>query len=92
MAGQLWSSLTFILDQISSGRPLVQRGVDVYKVQRLLGHKTNLMTQQYAHHSPESLYEGVNVLDATHQQRVSTNLPLEAIVGGHPRTNILGTI
>lgn len=55
MASQLRSSLTFILDQNSPGRPLVQRGVDVYKVQRLLGHKTNLMTQRYAHHSPESL-------------------------------------
>ena len=42
---------------------LVQRGVDLYKVQRLLGHKTSLMTQRYADHSPESLREGMNVLD-----------------------------
>lgn len=28
---------------------LVQRGIDLYKVQRLLGHKTNHMTQRYAH-------------------------------------------
>jgi hypothetical protein len=69
----------------------VQRGVDLYKVQRLLGHKTSLMTQRYAHHSPESLREGVNVLDKRHLQRVSTNLAQEAIVGGRPRTNILGT-
>jgi integrase len=33
---------------------LVQRGIDLYKVQRLLGHKTSHMTQRYAHHSPES--------------------------------------
>ena len=50
---------------------LVQRGVDLYKVQRLLGHKTSLMTQRYAHHSPESLREGVNVLDEPQPQRVS---------------------
>ena len=58
---------------------LVQRGVDLYKVQRLLGHKTNLMTQRYAHHSPESLREGVNVLDECRPKRVSTNLAQGAI-------------
>jgi integrase len=42
---------------------LVQKGIDLYKVQRLLGHKTGLMTQRYAHHSPESLRDGVRVLD-----------------------------
>ena len=36
---------------------------DLYKVQRLLGHKAGTMTQRYAHHSPESLRDGVNVLD-----------------------------
>lgn len=42
---------------------LAQRGVDIYKVQRLLGHKSPAMTQRYAHHSPESLRDGVEVLD-----------------------------
>ena len=65
--------------------PLVQRGVDLYKVQRLLGHKTGLMTQRYAHHSPESLREGVNVLDRPQPQRVRTNLAQEAIVKGVAR-------
>jgi site-specific recombinase XerD len=58
---------------------LVQRGVDLYKVQRLLGHKTSLMMQRYAHHSPESLREGVNVLDEPHPQRVSTNVHKERL-------------
>ena len=54
---------------------LVQRGVDLYKVQRLLGHKTQHMTQRYAHHSPESLRDGVNVLTGERQwHAVSTNL------------------
>jgi integrase len=53
---------------------LVQRGVGLYKVQRLLGHKTNLMTQRYAHHSPESLREGVMVLNEAKRKPVSTNL------------------
>ena len=48
---------------------LVQAGVDLYKVQVLLGHKTPAMTQRYAHHYPESLRDGVAVLD-----KISTNL------------------
>lgn len=48
---------------------LVQAGVDLYKVQRLLGHKSPIMTQRYAHHYPESLRDGVEILD-----RVGTHL------------------
>jgi len=51
---------------------LVQKGVDLYKVQRLLGHKTSVMTQRYAHHSPESLRDGVNVLDGPRAQAGDT--------------------
>jgi integrase len=42
---------------------LVQVGVELYKVQRLLGHKSPMMTQRHAHHYPESLRDGVEVLD-----------------------------
>ena len=42
---------------------LVQAGVDLYKVQRLLEHKSPIMTQRYAHHNPESLRDGVEILD-----------------------------
>jgi site-specific recombinase XerD len=48
---------------------LVQSGVDLYKVQKLLKHKSPVMTQRYAHHYPESLRDGVEVLD-----KISTNL------------------
>jgi integrase len=48
---------------------LIQSGKDLYKVQRLLGHKTPSMTQRYAHHYPESLRDAVDVLD-----KISTNL------------------
>lgn len=51
---------------------MVQGGVDLYKVQRLLGHKSPIMTQRYAHHYPESLRDGVEVLDAG--RAVSTKL------------------
>jgi integrase len=42
---------------------LVQSGKDLYKVQKLLGHKTSMMTERYAHHYPESLRDAVEVLD-----------------------------
>jgi len=51
---------------------MVQAGVDLYKVQRLLGHKSPIMTQRYAHHYPESLRDGVEALDLG--RAVSTNL------------------
>ncbi len=47
---------------------LVQAGVDLYKVQKLMRHKTPVMTQRYAHHYPESLRDGVEALD-----RISTS-------------------
>jgi hypothetical protein len=43
---------------------MVQAGIDLYKVQRLLGHKSPIMTQRYAHHYPESLREGLDALEA----------------------------
>jgi len=51
---------------------MVQAGVDLYKVQRLLGHKSPLMTQRCAHHYPESLRDGVEALDVG--RAVSTSL------------------
>lgn len=42
---------------------LVQNGVDIYKVQKLMRHKSPQMTQRYAHHCPESLRSGVEILD-----------------------------
>ena len=52
---------------------LVQAGKDLYKIQVLLGHKTPIMTQRYAHHYPESLRDGVEVLDKIKKEYV-TNL------------------
>ncbi len=42
---------------------LVQAGIDIYKVGKLLGHKDIRMTQRYAHHYPENLRDGVELLD-----------------------------
>jgi integrase len=57
---------------------MVQAGVDLYKVQRLLGHKSPIMTQRYAHHYPESLRDGVDALETG--RAVSTNLAQLRIV------------
>lgn len=48
---------------------LAQAGIDLYMISRLLGHKDIKMTQRYAHHCPDSLRNGVEVLD-----KISTKL------------------
>ena len=42
---------------------LAQSGVDLYKISKLLGHKDIKTTQRYAHHCPESLRDGVDILE-----------------------------
>jgi integrase len=64
---------------------MVQAGVDLYKVQRLLGHKSPIMTQRYAHHCPESLRDGVEALDIG--RAVSTNLAQLRVVSEYSPAN-----
>lgn len=42
---------------------LAQAGVDPYTIQRLMGHKSFVTTQRYAHHYVDSLRRGIAVLD-----------------------------
>ena len=42
---------------------LVQKGVALYTVQKLLGHKDSRMTQRYAHLSPKNFQEAIQCLD-----------------------------
>ena len=44
------------------GSRLAQRGVDLYQIQRLMGHKSITMTQRYAHLAPSNLSNAVAVL------------------------------
>jgi integrase len=42
---------------------LAQRGVDIYKIAKLAGHEDIRMTQRYSHHCPDSLRDGVEILE-----------------------------
>ena len=53
--------------------PLIQAGVDVYTVQKLGRWKTISMVLRYAHHQPESLRGGAEVLDRLRREN-STKL------------------
>jgi Site-specific recombinase XerD len=53
---------------------LAQSGVDLYKISKLLGHKDIKTTQRYAHHCPDSLRDGVDILEADY---VSTTILLQ---------------
>lgn len=44
---------------------LVQRGVDLYTVSKLLGHSTVTMTERYAHLAPTGLSNALSVLEPT---------------------------
>jgi len=43
---------------------LVQNGVDLYNVQRMLGHSTIRVTERYAHLAPENLQAAADALNA----------------------------
>jgi len=47
---------------------LAQSGTDPYTIQRLMGHKSFVTTQRYAHHYSESLRRGIAALDQFRQQ------------------------
>ncbi|MEW6118252.1 MAG: tyrosine-type recombinase/integrase [Nitrospirota bacterium] len=48
---------------------LAQAGVDIYTISKLLGHSSVKMTERYAHHCPESVRYGVEVLDKLNIQK-----------------------
>ena len=48
---------------------LTHKGLDIYKISRLLGHEDVQETQRrYAHHCTESLRIGVDILEADYNR------------------------
>ena len=47
---------------------LVQKGVDLYVVQQLLGHSTPKMTQRYAHVQPDHFKSAIREIDLQHAE------------------------
>lgn len=48
---------------------MIEEGADLYTVQKLLGHKTNVMTQRYAHMSENRLRDAAKALSAALRPR-----------------------
>lgn len=58
---------------------LVQSGVDLYKVQLLLGHKSPLRTVRYSHHNIDSLRVAISQLSLVSCQSVESQLSLRPV-------------
>lgn len=54
---------------------LVQRGVDLYRVQKLMGHRSSTMTMRYAKLAPTQLIEAVSVLETQQAPAPAPALP-----------------
>lgn len=64
MRGAGIADATFKTLRTTAGSWMVQRGVGLHRVQKILGHSTPVITEQfYAHLSPENLREGTSALD-----------------------------
>jgi len=53
---------------------LVAIGVDIFKVQQLLGHKTPKITLRYSHMRPDDLREAVDAMEAAMNSLKKSNV------------------
>jgi integrase len=61
---------------------LVSIGIDLFRVQQLLGHKTPKMTLRYSHMKPDDLREAIDAMDAAMKaQKKSNVIPMTVRVG-----------
>ena len=66
---------------------LVRGGVDLYVVQRLMGHKSIKTTERYAHHCRQSLEPHVMVLDSCYEESYHDSITFEADVLANMSSN-----
>lgn len=55
---------------------LVQAGVDLYRVQRILGHSTPTMTARYSHLASEDLSDAIERMERSKQRKGAKVIPL----------------
>ena len=58
---------------------LIEEGADLYTVQKLLGHKTNVMTQRYAHLSENRLRDAATALGRAFSKGTGQTNPVEVV-------------
>lgn len=59
------------------GSKLVQAGVDLYRVQKLLGHSTPVVTQRYSHLSDTDLKDSIKSMEALKDKRRGRVIPFK---------------
>lgn len=59
---------------------MIEQGQDLYTVQKLLGHKTNIMTQRYAHISENRLREAAKALGQAFQNHSGNEEKTDRVV------------
>jgi site-specific recombinase XerD len=60
---------------------LVTIGVDLFRVQQLLGHKTPKMTLRYSHMRPDDLREAIDKMEAAMNPAKSNVHPMPGRAG-----------
>ncbi|HJN39525.1 MAG TPA: site-specific integrase, partial [Chloroflexota bacterium] len=67
---------------------LVERGVPLLHVSKLLGHSTILMTQRYSHASEDALHDAVGRLDRPVGKFNVDSMPADPVVSETPVTAV----
>jgi len=66
---------------------LVQNGVDLYTVQRMLGHSTIRVTERYAHLAPQNLHAAAAALNTLQRAAAAATIALSNVVPFRGGTN-----
>ena len=59
---------------------MIEQGADLYTVQKLLGHKTNVMTQRYGHMSENRLRDAAKALSLALRPQEKADEDTEQVV------------